>query len=129
MSTDTATLPEGVIRNPGNANHFMALNPIPRTIKVFHGEPLLARSARAIRVMETGKSVYDPVIYIPLADIWAPLEEVERTTHCPLKGDASYFTLDGEELAWGYDKALEFAAALKGHRAFWPDKVRVVEGD
>ena len=129
MPLDTDEMPEGVIRRPDQPSHYMAIKPVPRTVRIYLGERLLVRSTRALRVMETGKQVYDPMIYVPVEDIWAPLDLIDKSTHCPLKGDASYFGLDGEELAWGYDAAFDFAAALIGHRAFWPDKVRVVEGD
>ena len=128
MPLDTENMPEDVIRNPENEKHYMAIKPIERRIEIYHGDTLLVRSNRALRVLETGRKVYDAMIYVPVEDIWSPLDQTEKSTHCPLKGDASYFELNGEELAWGYDKALDFAEVLKGHRAFWPDKVRVVEG-
>ncbi|MEO1190411.1 MAG: DUF427 domain-containing protein [Pseudomonadota bacterium] len=119
---------EGVIRNPNNANHMMAIKPIQQPVKVYAGDTLLADSAKAVRVMEIGRAIYDPVIYIPAEDVKAPLTKTERTTHCPLKGDASYYLLGEEELAWSYDAPLAFAQELAGYHAFWPSKVRVVEG-
>ncbi|MEN8143946.1 MAG: DUF427 domain-containing protein [Gemmatimonadota bacterium] len=46
------------------------------------------------------------------------------TTHCPWKGDASYYTLavDGEEnvnAAWFYADPKPAAAQIKDHVAFW----------
>jgi len=80
-------------------------------------------------VMEIGKSVYDPVIYVPEADLSAEFDRVEKSTHCPIKGDASYISLGGEEIGWAYKTPIDMAERLAGHYAFWPAKVRVVEGE
>lgn len=55
---------------------------------------------------EVGFDVYDHVTYFPRADVdMAVLVPVDKTTHCPLKGDTEYFDIvvDGEripEAAW-----------------------------
>jgi uncharacterized protein (DUF427 family) len=51
-------------------------------------------------------------------------EESARTSHCPWKGTASYFTVvvDGErnlDAAWYYPDPKPEAAAIRGHVAFW----------
>jgi uncharacterized protein (DUF427 family) len=116
------------IHNPGNDAHFMRIKPVAATVRVTRGGTVLAESAEALRVMETGSDVYDPVIYIPETDVGGALEAVSgKSTHCPLKGDASYFTLSGEEIAWTYDHPLDRSAELKGHIAFYPDKVTIEE--
>ena len=51
-------------------------------------------------------------------------KESPTTSHCPWKGEASYFTVDvnGEEnkdAAWYYPAPKEKAANIKGHVAFW----------
>lgn len=48
----------------------------------------------------------------------------ETSTHCPWKGDASYYSLElgGEQnldCAWTYAEPTEAAAQLKAHFAFW----------
>ena len=92
------------------------------------GNKVLADSKSALRVMETGREPYDPVIYIPRKDLAGPLQPLSgKSTHCPLKGDASYFTLDGEELAWTYDRPLEGSRLIKDYVAFYPNKVMVEE--
>ncbi len=52
------------------------------------------------------------------------LVESNATTHCPWKGDASYYTLNvkGEsnaDAAWYYPDPKEKAASIKDHIAFW----------
>lgn len=120
---------EGAIRNPANPNHLMVVRPVRRTVRVHVGDTLVAKTQNALRVMEMGKSLYDPALYIPATDVAAALEHLDKSTHCPLKGDASYVALDGDEIAWTYDRPLEASRQLEGHFAFWPDKVRITEGD
>lgn len=114
--------------SPSNENHFMFVKPISRQVRVRRGDTVLAESRDAIRIMETGKGVYDPVIYIPLSDATDALTPVDgKSTHCPLKGDASYYAFDGEEIAWTYDRPLEVSQVLKGHLSFNPAKVKIEE--
>ena len=52
------------------------------------------------------------------------LKASDHSSHCPWKGDASYYTIvvDGEEnpdAAWYYSAPFEKAANLKDHVAFW----------
>lgn len=52
------------------------------------------------------------------------LSHSERTSRCPWKGTANYFSLvvDGktnEDAAWVYAEPSDAAAAIKGHIAFW----------
>jgi len=119
---------EGAIRNPANPNHLMVIRPIRRTVSIYVGDTLIAQTQDALRVMEIGKSLYDPAIYIPASGIIASLKPVDKSTHCPLKGDASYVSFEGDEIGWTYDRPLEGSRQLEGHLAFWPDKVRVTEG-
>ena len=48
----------------------------------------------------------------------------QTTTHCPWKGDASYYTLEidgatNEDAAWYYPTPKDAAAEIKDHIAFW----------
>ena len=94
MSTTT-------IHSPANDAHFMHVKTLPQRVRVRKGDAVLAESTTALRIMETGKGPYDPMLYIPEADVAGSLKPVDgKSTHCPLKGDASYFTLDDDEIAW-----------------------------
>ena len=60
------------------------------------------------------------------------MERFARTTHsthCPFKGDASYYSLKGgaENAAWSYESPYDEMAAIKGHLAFYPDRVDSIE--
>lgn len=116
------------IRNPGNSAHFARIKPAGRRVRVLKHGAVLADSGDASRVIENGRDLYDPVLYIPEGDVAANLVPVPgKSTHCPLKGDASYFTLGGDEIAWTYDRPLEGSAVLSGLIAFYADKVVVEE--
>lgn len=128
MTPTQVTMSAATIHNPSEPRHFMRIKPVQRRIRVLLGDEVLADTAKALRLMEVGKDFYDPIIYVPEADIRAKLRPVDHRTHCPLKGDASYFDLADEsgqireeKIAWSYADAFDFAAELKGHIAFRPD--------
>lgn len=98
------------------------------------GETTIALSDHVMILEEVngGKS-YPPVVYFPLDDIDPDfLEATDHRTHCPIKGDASYFSVKAggqtlENAAWTYREPLPMVAAVKGHVAFYPDKVSVAK--
>ena len=55
------------------------------------------------------------------------LARSDHRTHCPFKGDASYFSLkDGPENAvWSYEQPYDEMMAIKERLAFYPDKVEI----
>ena len=75
-------------------------------------------------VKEVGLDLYDHVTYFPRADVDPDaLVRIDKTTHCPLKGDTEYFDLivDGQrvpEAAWSYVETIDEAAELQGLVAF-----------
>lgn len=124
------TMATETIHNPKEPRHFMRVKPVTRKIRVYRAGTLIAESDRALRVTEIAKDVIDPVIYLPKADVMAPLALVGgKTTHCPLKGDAHYYTVDGTgaAIAWSYEAAFDFADVLNGLIAFYPDETTIEE--
>jgi uncharacterized protein (DUF427 family) len=102
----------------------------------------VAPSAKRVRVMFNGKTITDtlaaglmretghmPVYYFPRSDVRMDLlERTNHKTHCPYKGDASYWTLrvggrSAENVAWSYEEPLPEMTAIKGQIAFYWDKV------
>jgi len=56
-----------------------------------------------------------------------------RHTHCPFKGDASYFTLraegrEAQNAVWTYETPLPGVAGIAGHLAFYTDQVEIEQG-
>ena len=124
---------EKKIARPDAPNHYMVLRPVERRIVVrLPDGPKLAETTNAVRLMEHGRSLYDPVIYLPMDDVIIPLQKQEKSTHCPLKGDACYFSLNHEgvtltDLAWSYPTPLDFSSDIAGLIAFYGDKVVLEE--
>lgn len=113
---------EGAIHNPSNPKHFMQLDPVGQRLRIRFGDLLIAESDRAVRLLEVGKRAYAPQYYIPREDICAALTRTQKSTHCPLKGDASYFTVEDvlgtDEIGWSYETPFDFATELSGLVAF-----------
>ena len=97
-----------------------------RLVRVEFGGKQIARSGRAMRVLETS---HPPVYYLPPEDI--RMEFLIRTTggsYCEWKGDATYFDLvvanaRSERAAWIYEHPTAPFAALAGFVAFYPGRV------
>ena len=96
------------------------------------GDREIAKTNNALVLSEVGYAIYEPVIYFPESDVALELlEKIDKTTHCPLKGDTAYFNLvdaateHEQEIAWQYDKPFEFAAKLQTYIAFDPNKINV----
>lgn len=76
---------------------------------------------------------YPPVTYFPRGDVeMAFFEPSAKSTHCPHKGDASYHSFVGksgqlDDVAWSYDTPLPAAEGIRGHLAFYADRVAVEE--
>ncbi|MEL6521978.1 MAG: DUF427 domain-containing protein [Pseudomonadota bacterium] len=92
------------------------------------GGAVLGESANALELTEGD---YPPVIYFPREDLgMAFLERTDRSTHCPHKGDASYFTIETksgpwENAAWSYENPKDSVSRIKDHIAFYTDRVTV----
>jgi uncharacterized protein (DUF427 family) len=114
-------------------DHPITVEPNPKRVRVTFAGRIVADTRRALTLREAG---YTPVQYIPRADIdMALFERAAHATHCPYKGDASYFSLkvDGrasENAAWSYEAPYPAVAAIKEHLAFYPRRVDgIVEGE
>jgi len=91
-------------------------------ISVIHGDVVLAVSEHVIVVHEQG---HTPVLYFPRGDVRLGLSvALEKMSHCPRKGDASYYEFvgpNGSAIAWTYADPIPVAALLKDYIAFYPD--------
>ena len=99
------------------------------TWSVRAGGAVLGESENALELVEGD---YPAVIYFPRGDIaMAFLDTSDKTTHCPHKGDASYFSVVTksrtlENVAWSYEDPKDGVADIKGYLAFYPvDEVTV----
>jgi len=119
---------EQLIRNPNNQKHFMHIQPIGLNVVVRVGDVPIVSSENAVWLQETGNGIYAPRIYLPQTDLQVDLDPTDKTTHCPLKGDAFYLSYQGQEIAWGYELPFEFADHIAGMISFWPERVCIVLG-
>jgi uncharacterized protein (DUF427 family) len=79
------------------------------------------------------ESTYPAVFYVPRKDVdMQLLQRTDKSTHCPYKGDASYYSIPmgGERLInaiWTYEQPFDAVAAIKDHLAFYADRVEIAE--
>jgi uncharacterized protein (DUF427 family) len=120
---------ERIMKLPG-PDHPITISPGPGRIKVRFGGRVIADTTRAMTLRET---THAPVHYIPREDTtMALLKRTEHTTHCPYKGDASYYsvTVDGktaENAVWSYEHPFPAMAEIEGRLAFYPSRVDAIE--
>lgn len=114
---------------PRNPLHRVKLSPASRRVRVrAHGEEL-ADSTNAIVLSETG---LPDRFYLPLADVHEErLTPSEAHTHCPYKGDASYWSVEVggrtiPDAVFAYRDPLEEVRSIAGHVSFLHDDVEVL---
>lgn len=125
------TLVENAVHNPAEPRHFMRVVPAGTHRQASIAGATIAQSDEALLVKEVGRDIYDTVVYFPRADIdMSALVSIDKTTHCPLKGDTEYFdvVVDGATAAaaaWSYVEMVEGAEALQHLVAFDTSQVDV----
>jgi len=98
------------------------------TARVWHGDVLLAESTACLRVEET-KHV--DRLYFPEADVrWEHFAPSDHHTICPFKGEADYWSflagdVPEENLVWAYRDPFAEVGGIKGHVAFYQERVRI----
>ena len=101
-----------------------------KRVRVSFAGKVIADSTRALALQEAS---YPPVNYIPRADVdMAALTPTAHASHCPYKGDASYFTISvngraADNAVWSYEQPYPAMAAIKDHVAFYPNRVDTIE--
>ncbi|HSL00741.1 MAG TPA: DUF427 domain-containing protein [Rubrobacteraceae bacterium] len=106
--------------------HVLYFEDSPRRVRAAFGGETIADSKRAKLLHEKGLL---PVYYFPIEDLRIDLlEKSDHTTHCPYKGDATYWSLRvGEKVAenavWGYPEPIEGAPLFAGLVAFYWNKM------
>lgn len=108
----------------------ITIRPVTGTWVIRAGGAVIGESKAALELIENG---HDPVIYVPRDDIaMAFLDASDTISTCPHKGDANHYSIiakSGEikDAAWSYENPKEAVAEIKGHLAFYTDKVAVEE--
>ena len=102
------------------------LEPTPKRIRAVVGGETVADSRRAMLLHESGLM---PIYYFPPEDVRTDLlEPSAKHTHCPKKGEASYWTVRVghrvvENAAWYYPDPIDGAPPIKDLIAFYWDRI------
>jgi uncharacterized protein (DUF427 family) len=113
----------GYARNP---DHRVTVKPFRGRVVVEVGSTVLVDTRQALELQE---STYPAVYYVPRGD--TRMERLARTTqstHCPFKGDASYFSIEegAENAVWSYEKPYDEVMSIREHLAFYPNRVDAI---
>lgn len=121
-------MPEQPRHSPGFAEHpdyRIEFIPSPRRVRVVFGGETLADSTAVMVLRETR---HTPVYYFPREDVRMELlRPTAHATHCPFKGDASYWSIaaggrEAENAVWSYAEPYVEVEAIRGYLAFiWKD--------
>jgi uncharacterized protein (DUF427 family) len=112
--------------------HRIETRPASARVRVTYEGDVIADTGDAVEMHESmgeGKKTAAPVVYyIPRKDV--KMDRLERTahrTHCPFKGDASYFSVAGgpENAVWSYETPYDEMLAIRERLAFYPDKFEI----
>jgi len=115
------------MKTPG-PDHPITITPAPKRWRAKVADHVIADSDKALMLKEAS---YPPVIYFPREDVeMGFFSKTERTTRCPYKGDASYYTskIDGEvreNMVWSYEEPYPAMEAIKDYVAFYPNQAEV----
>ncbi|WP_205697850.1 DUF427 domain-containing protein [Conexibacter sp. SYSU D00693] len=97
-----------------------------RHVRVTVDGEVVAETRRPVVLSETGMPNR---LYVPREDVRVELVRSATTTHCPYKGEATYWSAPGrEDLAWSFEAPFVDALPAQGMLSFWGDGV-VVELD
>jgi uncharacterized protein (DUF427 family) len=114
---------EPIHSHPRDPYHRVDARASSRHIRIEDGGQLIAETARALLVFETSLPTR---YYMPREDIVATLHPSDKTTYCPYKGEATYWSTDGRpDIAWTYRQPLPDATQLTGLLAFYDDRFDV----
>ena len=116
---------EKQIKLPG-PDHPISIERNPVRVVVSVAGRLIADTGNALTLREVD---YPPVQYIPREDVdLTQLERTDHATYCPYKGDCNYYSIPAGgkksvNAVWTYEDPSPAVAQIKGHVAFYPDRV------
>ena len=103
------------------------LEPDAREVLVMAGPVEIARTRRALRLLETASP---PTFYLPPEDMqMALLRPAQGASFCEWKGEAGYWSVLNDPqwldaVAWSYAQPLPGFERLRDHIAFYPSKLK-----
>ena len=117
------------VKIPG-PDHPITITKNPKRVVVTLGGKVIADTRDALVLKEAS---YPAVQYIPRKDAdMSLLQRTDLSTHCPYKGDASYYSIPSggersKNAVWTYENPHAAVAQIKDHLAFYPDRVDSIE--
>ena len=116
--------------------HILVFADEPAGLRVMVGETVLAETRRGL-VLREGS--YPEIVYVPREDCEMDrLTQNPATTHCPFKGDATYYDFLPEEasseakveqICWSYEAPFDQMLRLQHHLAFYSDRATLTRLD
>jgi len=116
---------EKQVKLPG-PDHPISIQRNPARVVVSVADRVIADTRNSLTLREAD---YPVVQYIPREDVdLTQLERTDHVTYCPYKGDCSYYSLPAGgrksiNAVWSYEDPYPAVAQIKGHVAFYPDRV------
>ncbi|MSO65501.1 MAG: DUF427 domain-containing protein [Alphaproteobacteria bacterium] len=110
----------------GDEGHQIFIEDFPKRVRAIVNGVTIADSTRLKILFEDG---HLPIYYFPTGDVRMDhLSKTTHRTHCPYKGDCSYWTITvgnhrAENAVWGYEDPIPASRAIAGHLAFYWNKV------
>lgn len=108
----------------------ITITPATGTLVIRAGGAVIGESNGALELVEGDMA---PVIYFPRGDVaMAFIDPTDKTSHCPHKGNASYFSIMSksktyENAVWSYESPHADVAEIAGHLAFYTQEGVTVE--
>jgi uncharacterized protein (DUF427 family) len=119
---------EKQIKLPG-PDHPISIQRNPARVVVSVAGRVVADTGNALTLREAD---YLAVQYIPREDAdFSQLERTDHATYCPYKGECSYYSVPAGgkksvNAVWTYENPYPAVAQIKGHVAFYPDRVEEI---
>jgi uncharacterized protein (DUF427 family) len=105
------------VKLPG-PDHPITIKPNANRVRVLFGGRAVGATTRALTLKEAS---YKPV-----------LQRTDHTTHCPYKGDATYYSIRAgdrvaENAVWSYEQPYPAMSPIAGYLAFYANRVDAIE--
>jgi uncharacterized protein (DUF427 family) len=113
------------------SRHYVVIDAYDRKLSMKYKGEIIVETRHALILKEVAKTVYNPVLYVPKEDIKVNIDkEPNRNSHCPVKGNATYWNLQEnpteDYFAWSYEEALPRAKRIEGYIAFNPAYITMI---
>jgi uncharacterized protein (DUF427 family) len=107
-------------------DHPISIQRNPARVVVSVVGRVVADTRNALTLRE---AAYPPVQYIPGEDVdFSQLERTDYSTYCPYKGDCNYYSVPAGgkksvNAVWSYEDPFHAVVQIRGHVAFYPERV------